>query len=144
MTIIVPLPELENILIETIQGADFDDLSKMAGELLGGECCYWGGKKEEFHFYPDDNYNGALDKFEENKTAVPTQIEWTAEDDKKAMEQGWDIVYSDSRGVREIERIDEMQRFRTDWDAIVFVTELASKGDKLAKKALKIHWREMR
>lgn len=62
--IIVPLTALEDALIEYIQSADIEELSKIAGEVLGGECNYWGGKFEEFHFYPNDNYTGSLNNFE--------------------------------------------------------------------------------
>jgi len=65
MTIIVPLKALEHALIEHIRGADVDELSMIAGKVFGGECCYWGGKDEEFRFYPDDNYTGNLNNFEE-------------------------------------------------------------------------------
>jgi hypothetical protein len=64
-TIIVPLQSLEDALIEYIQSADFEELAKIAGLVLGGECAWWGGRNDEFHFYPDDNYTGTLNNFEE-------------------------------------------------------------------------------
>ena len=65
MTIIVPLQSLEDVLIEYIRSADFEELAKIAGEMLGGECAWWGGRNDEFHFYPNENYTGNLNNFEE-------------------------------------------------------------------------------
>lgn len=63
--IAVPLKSLENILINYIREADFDELGRIAGEMLGGKCWYWAGEDDEFHFQPNENYTGDLNNFEE-------------------------------------------------------------------------------
>lgn len=66
MTVIaVSLTSMEDALIEYIKGADFEELARIAGEVFGGECWYWGGRWEEFHFEPNDKYTGNLNNFEE-------------------------------------------------------------------------------
>ena len=64
MTVIaVDLKSLEKIVIEYIKDAEFEEFARIAGEVLGGECWYWGD--EEFHFEPNDKYTGSLNNFEE-------------------------------------------------------------------------------
>jgi len=67
-------------------------------------------------------------------------IKWTKEDDVNATKQGWDVVYAESRGVLEIERVDEMEVFSNDDSALMFVVNKATEGDKLAQKALLVTW----
>ena len=70
-------------------------------------------------------------------------IQWTREDDEKAIEQGWDVVYSESSGVLEIERIDEMEVFPDDDCALMFVVNKAVEGNELAQKALLVTWNQI-
>lgn len=70
-------------------------------------------------------------------------IKWTKEDDEKATKQGWDVIYAESRGVLEIERIDEMEIFLDDDCALMFVVNKASEGDELAQKALLVTWNQI-
>ena len=69
-------------------------------------------------------------------------IQWTRKDDEKATLQGWDVFYDESRGVFEIERIDEMEVFSDDDCALMFVVNKATQGDKLAQKALLFTWNQ--
>lgn len=65
MTIVISLKDLEHALIEHIKEVDFDEFSIIAGKIFGGDCCYWGGEDEIFRFYPNENYTGNLNNFEE-------------------------------------------------------------------------------
>lgn len=42
---------------------DADEFARIAGEMFGGDCCFFGN--DEFHFYPDENYYDAFGPAEE-------------------------------------------------------------------------------
>lgn len=70
--------------------------------------------------------------------------EWTMEDQLKALNQGWGIFDSSDHGVR-IERIDMLEIFKSDLEAIAFVNAKAVTGNVLARKAVAYvkRWRKV-
>src|SRR5262249_16913248 len=65
---------------------------------------------------------------------APPEVLWTDKDSQEAVKQGWDMFQEDE--IFQIEREDESNTFPDDIDALNFVIEQASKGDRLALKAL--------
>jgi hypothetical protein len=61
---------------------------------------------------------------------------WTADDDAKAAVEGWNVF--DAEGRMEIQRIDELEMFESDAQAIDFIRERAVSGSELHQKALYI------
>ncbi len=61
-TIVLSDDDLYQALHEYLLEVDADELARLAGELFGGECYFFGG---DYNFYPDENYAGAFGKAEE-------------------------------------------------------------------------------
>ncbi len=74
------------------------------------------------------------------ETSTKSTIEWTNEDSKAAVAQGWDI-FTTERGPSndvpfELQRDDEASVFATDHEAHAFVKTQAATGAEPATKAL--------
>lgn len=62
-------------------------------------------------------------------------LDWTIEDSKAAVKEGWDLFDNSYYGMR-IERCDEALSFPTDAEAVCFVFDKAMAGSSLHRKAL--------
>ena len=68
-------------------------------------------------------------------------LNWTNKDDEDALKQGWDLftVYGSEHvddGTVQLQKHDEVEVFKTDPEAWVFVWTQANQGNVLARKAL--------
>lgn len=61
-TIIINEDTLTNKIHDWLLEVDADELARIAGEIFGGECYFFG---DEYHFYPNENYFDAFGKAEE-------------------------------------------------------------------------------
>lgn len=85
------------------------------------------------------------------KSVPKRSKDWTPKDDKDSLAQGWSIFYCNDLerdqeivngkvyGPRPFElcKYDELDTFKRDQEAWVFVWQNAKKGDRLAKRALR-------
>ena len=59
--ILLTLKQIEEELIRQVYEWDFGELCKVTSDWFGGEV-HW-EKDDQFSFVPDENYNGAFDKY---------------------------------------------------------------------------------
>ena len=79
-----------------------------------------------------------MPEFRIEEEEIDVDGEWDMEDSAAAMREGWDVFDSSDYGMQ-IERADELALFGSDDDAIQHVRSMASCGEQMHVKALRIH-----